>query len=288
MFMKTNRLALVALAGLVAPLSWAAPLTETAAVHLRPDASSPAVAVLRPGTEPSFAPAGSNTVPAGWSTVEVAGPHDVYVQNKEITKSLEVRPGAELRLQPRADAAVVATAVKDDALEITGLQGRWTQLRLNRPLVGYIKTPSRIPANAVAAPLPLASAPAGVRPSANAQPPVPAMAPAPTTPAAYGTGGAGQPAPMVNLGDGGASVLPRMFQGRFVSTRNPLRPRRPYDYALTDESGSRFAYVDVSRLLQTEQIDKYIDHVVAVFGAAKPIEGTKDFVIVAESFQLRK
>ena len=113
------------------------------------------------------------------------------------------------------------------------------------------------------------------------------FAPAPANPVAYGTGGAGRAAPMVNLGDGGSSTLPRQFSGKFVSTRRPFTPRRPYDWALNDDAGRRYAYLDVSKLLLTEQIDKYIDHAVVVYGSAKNTNEGKDIVIEIESLQLR-
>ena len=92
---------------------------------------------------------------------------------------------------------------------------------------------------------------------------------------------------MVSLADGGGSTLARQFAGRIVSTRRALTPRRPYDYALNDEAGKRYAYLDISKLLLTEQIEKYIDHHVVVFGAAKPVPDTKDIVIQAETLQLK-
>lgn len=194
-----------------------------------------------------------------------------------------MRPGADLRKGPKIDSPVLAVATVGESLDITGLHGRWTQLRLNRPLLGFIRT--------VALPgtLPVASVPAAApRPHL---PPVSAapgpVAPAPSKPAALSPGQGGQPASLVSLGDGGTDALPRMFEGRFVSTRNPFKPRRPHDWALTDESGSRFAYLDVSRLLQTEQIENYTNRIVAVFGAARPMPGTKDFVITVESLQLK-
>lgn len=279
-FMKTN-CALVAFFGVVTCGLVAAPLTETTAVHLKPDASSPAFSYLKAGTEPTVA--NGTTAPAGWVAVQLAGPHTVFVQNKDVMKSLDVRPGAELRVAPKLDAAILSVAAKDDALEISGLQGRWTQLQLKRSVTGYIKAPG-VPANAIAAQLPVASVPPAARGTPSTAAPV---APPPVAPSAYGSAAPGQAAPMVNLGDGGTSALPRMFQGKFVTTRSPFKPRRPYDWALTDEGGARFAYLDVSRLLQTEQIEKYTDRTVAVFGAAKPIPGTNDFVIVVESLQLR-
>jgi hypothetical protein len=92
---------------------------------------------------------------------------------------------------------------------------------------------------------------------------------------------------MVDLGDGGSSALPRQFAGKFVSTRRPLAPRRPYDYALNDDAGKRYAYLDISKLLLTEQIENYIDRKVVVFGAGKNSRDGKDIVIVVETLQLK-
>jgi hypothetical protein len=92
---------------------------------------------------------------------------------------------------------------------------------------------------------------------------------------------------MVNLGDGGSSSLPRQFSGKFVSTRKPFTPRRPFDWALNDDAGRRYAYLDVSKLLLTEQIEKYVDRTVIVYGAARSASDGKDLVIEIESLQLR-
>jgi hypothetical protein len=113
------------------------------------------------------------------------------------------------------------------------------------------------------------------------------VSPSPVSPGVYGVATPGQAAPMVNLGDGGSSTLPRQFAGKFVSTRRALAPRRPYDYALNDENGRRYAYLDVSRLLQTEQIEKYVDRQVVVFGAGKSTADGKDIVIVVETLRLK-
>ena len=92
---------------------------------------------------------------------------------------------------------------------------------------------------------------------------------------------------MVNLGDGGSSTLPRQFAGRFISTRRPLAPRRPYDYALNDDAGRRYAYLDVSKLLLTDQIEKYLNLSVVVFGTANNSPDGKDIVIQIETLQLK-
>jgi len=256
----------------------AAPLTATTAVHTRPDESSAVITVLNAGTEPvaTLGATMANT-PAGWMAIELAGPFDGYVLNKDILKSLDVRDGAPVHLAPKPESGVLTTMEKGDKSNITGLHGKWTQISLQKKITGYIR---------IAGSAPVAAAPA----LADAPAPAPVSAPvsaAPMTPVAYGVTTAGQPVAMVNLGDGGSSTLPRLFQGKFVSTRSPFHPRRPYDWALDDDSGERYAYLDVSKLLLTEQIDKYIDHHVVVYGAAKPVPGGKGIVIAVESLQLK-
>ena len=56
---------------------------------------------------------------------------------------------------------------------------------------------------------------------------------------------------------------------------------------LNDDAGKRFAYLDVSKLLLTEQIEKYIDHSIAVYGVVKTTNEGKDLVIQVESLQLK-
>lgn len=268
--MKINRSVLAAALAAAATALQAAPLTQTAAVHAKPSAAAPVVSVLNAGSEPTAA--ANASAPAGWMAVELAGPHELFVQNKDIQKNLEVKPGAPMHKEPKTDSPVVATAVAGDPTEITGLRGRWTQISLNKPLVGYIQV------GGGSGPRP-ATTPAPTQTSAAPSAPPPASA-APVT-------ATGQPAPMVNSADGGLSALPRLFQGKLTSTRHPLRPRRPYEYQLVDDGGDRYAYVDVTKLLQTEQIDKYVDRTVVVYGTAKPVSGTKDIVIQVESLQLR-
>ena len=270
---STPVIRLVAAAALSAIASvLAAPLTVTTAVHTKPDATSPAISFLKAGAEPTPAPNSPASLPAGWIAVELPGPFEAYVENKDLSKGLDVKPGASMRVAPKADAGVLAVAEKDDKVTITGLRGKWTQISLEKKLLGYVNVGT-------------ASSPSTAAPAPSA-PPAP-MAPSPVAPGAYGVATPGQAAPMVNLGDGGGSALPRQFAGRFVSTRRPLTPRRPYDYALNDEAGKRYAYLDVSKLLLTEQIEKYIDHNVVVFGAAKNVPDGKDIVIMIESLQLK-
>lgn len=273
--MKTKLLALAALLAATSS-ALAAPLTATTAVHTKPDDKSPTVTILKAGTEPVAAQA--PIVPSGWMAVELAGPHTAYVQNKDFAKSLDLIPGASIYLAPRADAGVLATAEKNEKAMIDGYVGKWARITLDRKLVGYIRT--GVPTASLP---PMANAPAVAAPVKT----TPAPMASPVPPTAHGVTTPGQAAPTMSLGDGAGGSLPRLFQGRFVSTRRPLAPRRPYDWALNDDAGKRYAYLDISKLLQTEQIEKYADHMVVVYGAAKASPDGKDILIQVESLQLK-
>ncbi|MBL9199424.1 MAG: hypothetical protein JNL39_02910 [Opitutaceae bacterium] len=248
--MKTSLALLIALA---APaLASAAPLATSAAVHTQPNSSSPAIALLKAGDEPVASPAAA--APTGWLAVELPGPFEVYVENKDLTKSLDVKPGTALRLAPKADAGVLHVSEKGDKTTVTGLRGKWTQLSLERKIVGYIRIPAE------AAPVAAVVAPAA------------------------GPANAGQP---VVSPDAGGAALPRHFAGKFISTRRPLAPRRPFDYALVNEAGVRYAYLDVTRFLATEPVEKFLDREVLLFGAPKPADDGKELVVTVETMQLK-
>ena len=272
--MKTK---LAFLAAFLVPASlFAAPLTGTTAVHTKPDDGSPAISFLKAGTDPIPVDGMLANTPAGWMAIELPGPFEGYVLNKDLTKSLDVKAGSNIYLAPKEGAGVLTVAEKTDKSTITGLHGKWTQISLERKLIAYINlggAPGYLP--------PIATTPAGSAPAPDT-----AMSPAPVAPVAYGTAEAGQAAPVVNAGDS-ASSLPRQFAGRFVSTQSPFRPRRPYDWALNDDGGKRYAYLDVSKLLLTDQIEKYTNHAVVVFGAARATADGKDIVIIIETLQLK-
>ena len=263
------------LVGLVASAlpGLSAPLTTTTAAHVKPDESSPVITLLNAGTAPTLAPSAAGSTPAGWLAVELSGPFEGYVQNKDIQKNLDVRPGAPIHLQAKPTAPVFTTMDVSDNATITGLAGKWTQIKLEKKLVGYVRLNSSAAPAASVAP-----APSGV-----SKP----LSPAPVPATAYGVGSAGQAAPQVSLSDSSGASLPRLLAGKFVSTRAPFRPRRPYDWALNDDAGKRYAFLDISKLLLTEQIESYVDHAVVVFGSAKPIPDSKEFVIEVESLQLK-
>jgi len=241
----------------------AAPLTEPTAVQARPEADAPALAVLKAGTEPALA--ADVTAPPGWLAVELSGPYEAYVRNRDFLKNLDVRPGAPIRTAPKSDAPVLTTAARGDDIEITGLFGKWTQIKFTKKITGYIQ---------------LAGAAPAAPPPAPAPPPEITVTPAPA------------PVAVDNNAPGHATTtssdsLPRLLEGKVVSTRHPFTPRRPYDYQLEDASGNRLAYIDISHLLLTVQMENYIDHTVDVYGPVKLMNGGNDLIITVESLQLK-
>jgi hypothetical protein len=242
----------------------AATLSATTAVQSQPDPASPVITVLSAGSEEPAHSDKAGVVPDGWSAVEVPGPFEAYVRNKDLTKQLDVTPGAPVYLGPKEDSGVLTTFEKGDKAEITGLHGAWTQVHLEKTLVGFIRT---APSVAAAAPV------------------APVAAPVPVVPAAPSAAAAAMPeAPAPSTG---GPALSRLFEGTLTGTRSLLSPHQPYPLQLVDSSGSRIAYVDVSKLLMTDQIDDFRGHSVVVLGSFQSVAGTQDIVIEAEALRLK-
>jgi hypothetical protein len=242
---------------LAAPLA-AAPLMETTAIHAQPDTAAPAIGYLKAGTEP--AAAANVTAPPGWMAVALPGPHEAYVRSSDLTKGLDVHPGAALRLLPKADAPVLATMQEGDQVEITGLRPGWTQIKFSRDVIGYINT----------------GGPASLPPPVGSSAAMPPSAP----PAGVG-------APVLHSGP--ASALPHSFQGMLVATKRFLLigPRPEYGYQLNNVEGKRIAYLDVTKVLATEKLENFVDNPVIVSGVLKQTYDGKNLVIEVETLNLQ-
>jgi hypothetical protein len=249
------------LAAAVVRLAAADILPADTAVFLQPDAKSHVLTVLKRGNTIVY----TGDAPAGWRRVEIAGAFEAYAHNRDVTKGLEVRVGANLLAAPKKDAPVLAVAQSGDKTEVVGLAGGdWCQIRLEKKLQGFIA----IGANAN-----------------NPSEPSPALAPvAPVVAPAAPVTAVGHAVPLT----GNTADMPRLFAGRLVLARRPiLNPNPPYDYQLTDASGRRFAYVDTRRLLLTDKIEAYLDRLISITGTVRNTVDGKDLVIAAESMQLK-
>jgi hypothetical protein len=238
-----------------------ATLGVATAVQSQPDPASAVITVLKAGAEQ---PALSDKVgapPPGWIAVDVPGPFEAYVKNKDLTKQLDVVPGSNLFGSPKDGSPVLTVYQKGDVTEITGLHGSWTQIRLDKTLVGYIQTD-------VAAAVPATLAPVPATTGASAAP----SAAAPAQPAAT---------------DSGPVAFSKLFEGTLTGTRTLLMPKKPFQWQLSDSDGKRIAYVDLSKLLIPDQIDNYAGHSVVVLGSLEGVKDTTDLVIHAEGLRLK-
>src|SRR5258708_12760934 len=80
-------------------------LTADPAVFVQSDPKSPVLTRLKAGSTVTVV----GVAPAGWRRVEVAGPFEVYVHNRDITKVLEVREGASIYAAPSKSAHLLPT-----------------------------------------------------------------------------------------------------------------------------------------------------------------------------------
>jgi hypothetical protein len=252
----------LALAALAAGAAHAATLSVATAVQSQPDASSPVITVLPAGSEQPAVTDKAGMPPAGWVAVEVAGPFEAYVHNRDLTKSLDIVPGSSVYLAPKDTAGVLTTFAKGDKAEITGLHGGWTQIHLEKAIVGYIQTGPSQPA----APAPVPEAAPAAAAAAPAAPPAaaPAASPAPDS-----------------------VPLSRLYEGTLTSTKSILLPKKPYDWQIVDASGKRIAYVNLEKILLTDQIENYGGRDVVVLGSLRQVKDSDDLVIDAVGLRLK-
>jgi hypothetical protein len=258
--MKTKICLSVSFLVLATALS-AAPLMETTAIHAQPDATTAAIGFLKAGTEPAAAP--NVTAPEGWMAIELPGPHEAYVRNNDFSKSLAIHPGSAIHLLPKADAPVLATMQEGDKTEITGLRSGWTQIKLYKTVIGYIRTGGATPASVAAA-----------VPALTAPPPAPAITAASSAPV---------------LSGGSAAALPRVLQGVLVETRRLLLigPRPAYDYQLNDADGKRIAFLEVSKVLPTLKMELYVDRFVTVSGVIAQTDDWRNLVVEVQTLEAK-
>ncbi len=253
--MKTKSF-LVITSVLLAASSPGAPLMETTAILSVPDTSAQVIGYFKAGTDPVAA--ANVFAPPGWLAVELPNPQEAYVNNNDFSKSLDVHAGAAIRLRPKADAPVLCRMQEGDKIEVTGLRSGWTQIKLYRTVVGYIRPGGTTPASVAG-------------PAAGPVAPPPRPAPAATPPA--------------NVGP--AAALPQTLQGVLVETKRFLLVgRRPdYDYQLNDANGKRIAYLDVGKIVATQKIELCLDQTVTVAGVIEKTGDWKDIVVVVQTLE---
>jgi hypothetical protein len=258
----------------------ALPLGAPTAVHTQPDSSAAVIRVLPHGTEPQHADLSTQAgTPAGWMAIKVPGPFEAYVQNKDIDKGLHIKPGTSIHLEPMANSGVLSLMEAGDKTSITGLHGKWTQVKLDKAVTGYIQANAKHidPISSTVLVDMENTAMTNQTQVANDPASIFGKGPYVVIPT--------EPSP--DLSQTGASSLPRLFQGKFVTTRRPFSPRRPHDWQLNDPAGVRYAYLDVSKIMQTTQIEDFANREVVVYGAPKSMADGKNIVIQVDNMRLK-
>src|SRR5436190_1775663 len=115
MKIKITVLFLAALARLAA----ADILSADTAVFMQPDPKSHVITRLKSGNTIVY----TGDAPAGWRRVEISGSFEAFAHNRDITKGLEVREGANILAAPKKDAPVLTVAQPGDKTEVVGLAG---------------------------------------------------------------------------------------------------------------------------------------------------------------------
>jgi hypothetical protein len=251
--MKIKPLLLPLVAAAAVRLAAADILPADTAVFLQPDAKSFVLSRLKAGNTIIY----TGDAPAGWRRVELSGTFEAFVHNRDLTKGLEVKTGANILTEPKKDATVLTIAAEGDKTEVVGLakNSDYCQIKLEKKLQGYI---------AVGA---TANLPGDAKPAV-----APVAPPAPTN-------AVGRAAPTASSSD-----TPRLFSGKLVLARRAIiNPNPPYDFQVVDANGHRFAYVDVRRLPATQKIDTFIERDVVITGTVRNTVDGKDIVIAAES-----
>ena len=276
-----KRILLTAFAALAAALAaHAQTLANSAPAYAAPADTAPILGTAKAGSRLA-----DTAAPVGWQAVELAGPHTVYVTEKDTLKNFEVRPGGAYYSAPHADAPVIGLAGDKDPAAFADIEGTFNKFSLNKPIVAYVRV-AAVPVIPVTPPPAPATTPAPATDSAALQPP-------PAAPGAMGDTlrndipASSPTAPGRGL-DAGEPSLARTFFGTVASTRNPLRPRRPYDFQLNDAAGARIAYLDISRLMLTERIEAFVGRPVSLFGIAQPVgDSGSEIVIRVETLKLQ-
>jgi len=240
-------------------------------VHLQPAANAPVIALLGENdpVNPVEAtpPLTREQIQAGWKAISVLQNFAGFVHRSDLTKELEVRSGANIYLEPRRESRLVLTeASRNDLFEVSDLAGDWASVTFRKPIIGFIRVTDGEPAALPILPPP----PVEMETAVFTDEPPPPARPREQRPVTSGE--------QLTTIDGTL----RIFEGRVTRARSWIGQSPPYSHQLLDRSGRRIAYLDLSRLLITEPLERAMAGTLLVYGKAESIPDRRDFVIRVE------
>lgn len=264
------------LLGLSASLS----IAEERSVHLQPTTESPVIGAV---AEDAFLIAPADPVDLsdrereeGWEAISFLDDFNGFVKRSNLSKDLEVTSGSRVYTAAAEDSdSVITRAGENDIFEVERLSGNWAEVSFRKPVTGFILADDGNPApreaadeiddsealEEVAAIDDVELAEEEAQPEQHADE---RQRPASRRSAVSSNG------------------MLRSFQGQLSEPRTFFGRKPPYPFQIVDSSGSRIAYVDLSKLLITTPMEHFLGRPYEFYGKAEPIEGRRDFVIRVE------
>lgn len=215
-------------------------------VHLDPADDTPVIGELETISlaVPAEWPKGT-VAQEGWQPVYYHGVFDVYVDNNDIGKDLNAKPGSPYHLAPEKTAPSLAIATKKDKVDILSVDTWFCKMKLETIVVGYIPS-SSIEAGSIVNNLP---------------PAVPPQIEAST-----------------------ATAITELV-GRFEKTGLVGRTRTGLSYKLTGPTGKPLAFIDTTDVPERIQIDEFLTREVRISGFLEQSEDGSDVILKAKSIK---
>lgn len=265
----------------------AATLSFDAPLHIQPNSNSPVIGTLPAGTSiPSLLrqelqAAGLQPPPPGWTVIRSAGPFQGFVRNADVNDDGTIKPGAEVRLQPLADAPLLLEVDPADDATASEPLGDWSRATIRTELFVYVNSvPPGSRSQGVVAPANTMEGGSGTDdelvlndPRVEARPQKPRKPKRTREPKV-------EPVPVETEG------APRTFVGYLLRTRRILGRGPKYDYQLVDENNDRIALLDVSALLATSPVASFENRRVSVYGPGLTRPDVKDVILRVQTLRL--
>jgi hypothetical protein len=271
--------------------SRSATLSFDAPMHIQADESSPVMGTLPAGTSittllrSELAAAGLDQPPSGWVVLRSSGPFTGFVRNSDVDASGNITPGAEIRVQPLADAPLLLVVEPADVATAREPLGDWSRATVSTELFVYVNT---LP---VASRSQVANNPDNWTPVSDAPADTPAVgdgeaaaedAPAKPTKPKKTREPKVEPTPVETTG------APRTFVGYLMPTRRFLGRGPKYPYQLVDDNNKRIALLDVSALLATTPIENFESRRISIYGPGVTRPDVQDLIIRVQTLRLEK
>lgn len=216
-------------------------------VRLEPDAEATVIGELATMSLAVPAEWPQDTAPVqGWQPVFYQGVFEVYVENNDIAKNLNAKPGSPYYLAPEKGATVLSIATDKDKVDILSVDSWYCKMQLETIVLGYVKERT-VEASSI----------------------VTSLAP---------------PQTAVEQTQDKARAITELL-GRLEKTGILGKKRTGTDYKLISTDGKTLAFVEISDLPERIQLSELRDLQVRVSGFLKQRENGTDVILQAKTIK---